>query len=92
MLTENLKSKHVQRLDFPRRLDELQMDRAPYLRAKDFDHDDVETEFHSDRMLSFLANLLASVGVFCVFMIFIAMAMQVPDGALAWLILTVWGL
>lgn len=48
---------------------------APYLRAtdfatdtKDYDHEDVATDFHADSTLSVIANILASFGVFALLM------------------------
>ena len=59
--------------------------------AKDFDHEDVDTEFTADRTLTVIANILASLGVFALLMCAIAVTMQVPDGWLTWIILRVWG-
>lgn len=57
---------------------------APYMRStdfatgpKDFDHEDVETEFTSDGTLSTIANILASIGVFALLMTAIAVVVQV---------------
>ncbi len=64
---------------------------APYIRAKDFDHDDVETEFTADAVLNTIANVLASIGVFCALMLAIAVMAQVPESWLSWLVLSTWG-
>lgn len=64
---------------------------APYIRAKDFDHDDVDTEFRADRTLAIIANVLASIGVFCALMLAIAVMAQVPESWLSWLVLSTWG-
>lgn len=70
------------------------MNRAPYIRMKDYDydHEDVETEFTADRTLSVIANLLASFGVFAALMMAIAFLAQVPESWLTWLVLWVGGL
>lgn len=66
-------------------------EQAPYIRAKDYDHDDVDYEFTSDSVLSVIANTLASIGVFCALMLAITVMLQVPDKWIAWLILAMWG-
>ena len=72
---------------------------APYLRAtdfatgtKDYDHEDVSTDFHADSTLSIIANILASIGVFAALMFAIAIVAQVPESWLTWLVLWVGGL
>ena len=65
--------------------------KAPYLRMKDYDHEDVETEFTADRTLSIIANVLASIGVFTLLMCAIAVVAQVPESWLSWIILAVQG-
>ena len=71
---------------------------APYMRAtdfatgtKDFDHEDVETEFHADSTLSIIANVLASIGVFTLLMCAIAVVAQVPESWLSWVVLALGG-
>lgn len=64
---------------------------APFLQAKDFDHEDVETEFTSDGTLSVIANILASLGVFTLLMCVIAVLAQFPESWASWLVLSVWG-
>ena len=71
---------------------------APYLRAtdfatgtKDYDHEDVETEFTSDGALSVIANILASLGVFALLMCAIAVVAQVPESWLSWIVLALGG-
>ena len=66
--------------------------KAPYLRMKDYDHEDVETEFTADRTLSIIANVLASIGVFTLLMCAIAVVAQVPESWLSWIILAVQGI
>ena len=72
-------------------MEEFKMNKAPYVRAKDFDHEDVETEFRADRTLSLIANILASLGVFAALMCVIAVLMQMPDSWLSWLDMYIWG-
>ena len=67
------------------------MNRTPYVRAKDFDHEDVVTEFHADTALSVIANLLASIGVFAALMMTIAFLAQVPESWLTWALLAAGG-
>lgn len=55
------------------------MNKAPYIRTKDFDHEDVDTEFTADGMLNTIANVLASIGVFTLFLALIGLAMQIPS-------------
>ena len=65
--------------------------KAPYLRMKDYDHEDVETEFTADRTLSIIANVLASIGVFTLLMCAIAVVAQVPESWLSWIVLALGG-
>lgn len=65
--------------------------KAPYLRMKDYDHEDVETEFTSDGTLSVIANTLASLGIFAALMCVIAVLAQFPESWGSWLVLSVWG-
>ena len=67
------------------------MNRAPYVRMKDYDHEDVETEFTSDGTLSIIANILASIGVFTLLMCAIAVVAQVPESWLSWIVLALGG-
>ena len=71
---------------------------APYLRAtdfatgtKDYDHEDVSTDFHADSTLSVIANVLASLGVFTLLMCAIAVVAQVPESWLSWIVLALGG-
>ncbi len=71
---------------------------APYLRAtdfatgtKDYDHEDVATDFHADSTLSIIANVLASLGVFALLMCAIAVLAQVPESWLSWIVLALGG-
>ena len=68
------------------------MNRAPFIQAKDFDHEDVVTEFHADTALSVIANTLASFGVFAALMCAIAVLAQVPESWGTWLVLAIGGL
>lgn len=61
---------------------------APYVRMKDYDHEDVDTEFTSDGTLRWIATALASFGVFAALMAAIAMVMQIPDSWIEWLLLS----
>ncbi len=65
--------------------------KAPYIRMKDYDHEDVEAEFRADRTLVIIANILASIGVFAVLMFAIAIVAQVPDSWLSWIVLALGG-
>ena len=67
------------------------MNRAPYVRMKDYDHEDVETEFTADRTLSVIANILASIGVFALLVTAIAVVAQVPESWLSWIVLALGG-
>ena len=67
------------------------MNKAPYVRMKDFDHEDVEAEFTSDGTLSIIANVLASLGVFTLLMCAIAVVAQVPESWLSWIVLALGG-
>ena len=64
---------------------------APFLKAKDFDHEDVSTDFHADSTLSVIANILASFGVFTLLMCAIAVVAQVPESWLSWIVLALGG-
>lgn len=55
---------------------------------KDFDHEDVEVEFSVSKTLNVIANILASLGVFCALMLAIVVVAQVPDSWLSWLVLS----
>ena len=65
--------------------------KAPYIRMKDYDHEDVEVEFRSDRTLVIIANILASIGVFAALMFAIAIVAQVPESWLSWIVLALGG-
>ncbi|MBK9348542.1 MAG: hypothetical protein IPN06_20130 [Burkholderiales bacterium] len=67
------------------------MNRAPYVRMKDYDHEDVEAELRADRTLVIIANILASIGVFAVLMFAIAIVAQVPESWLSWIVLALGG-
>ena len=71
---------------------------APYLRAtdfatdtKDYDHEDVDAGFTADRTLVWIANVLASFGVFALLMTAIAVVAQVPESWLSWIVLALGG-
>lgn len=68
------------------------MNRAPYVRTKDFDHEDVEVESSAPKTLNVIANILASLGVFCALMLAIVVVAQVPDSWLSWLVLSTGGM
>ena len=65
--------------------------KAPYIRMKDYDHEDVEAEFTPDGTLSVIANILASIGVFTLLMCAIAVLAQVPESWLSWIVLALGG-
>ena len=65
--------------------------KAPYIRMKDYDHEDVEAEFPASKTLNTIANVLASIGVFCVLMLAIVVLAKVPDGWLSWIVLALGG-
>ncbi len=65
--------------------------KAPYIRMKDYDHEDVEAEFRADRTLVIIANILASIGVFAALMFAIAIVAQVPESWLSWIVLALGG-
>lgn len=65
--------------------------KAPYIRMKDYDHEDVDVEFSASQTLNTIANVLASIGVFCALMLAIAVMAQVPESWINWLILSTWG-
>ena len=67
------------------------MNRAPYVRMKDYDHEDVEVEFPASKTLAIIANILASIGVFAALMFAIAIVAKVPDSWLSWIILALGG-
>jgi hypothetical protein len=58
---------------------------------KDYDHEDVEVEFPASKTLNTIANVLASIGVFCVLMLAIVVLAKVPDGWLSWIVLALGG-
>ena len=71
---------------------------APYMRAtdfatgtKDYDHEDVSTDFHADSTLSIIANILASLGVFTLLMCAIVVVAHVPESWLSWIVLALGG-
>ena len=45
-------------------MEEFKMNKAPYVRAKDFDHEDVETEFRADETLNAVFKFGMSFVVF----------------------------
>ena len=61
--------------------------KAPYIRMKDYDHEDVEVEFPASKTLAIIANILASIGVFAALMFAIAIVAQVPESWLSWIVL-----
>ncbi len=67
------------------------MNRAPFMQAKDFDHEDIDVEFTPDGTLAIIANILASIGVFAALMFAIAIVAQVPESWLSWIVLALGG-
>ena len=67
------------------------MNRAPFMQAKDFDHEDVELEFTAGSTLLWFVNFLASCGVFALLMCAIAVVAQVPESWLSWIVLALGG-
>ena len=67
------------------------MNRAPYVRMKDYDHEYVEVEFPASKTLAIIANILASIGVFAALMFAIAIVAQVPESWLSWIVLALGG-
>ena len=65
--------------------------KAPYIRMKDYDHEDVEVEFPASKTLAIIANILASIGVFALLMCAIAVVAQVPESWLSWIVLALGG-
>ena len=65
--------------------------KAPYIRMKDYDHEDVEAEFRAARTTVIIANILASIGVFAALMFAIAIVAQVPESWLSWIVLALGG-
>ena len=59
--------------------------------TKDYDHEDVATDFHADSTLSVIANILASFGVFALLMTAIVVVAQVPESWLSWIVLALGG-
>ena len=57
-----------------------------------YDHEDMEIEFTADRTLTWIANILASIGVFALLMFAIAVIAAVPDSWLGWLVVSVLGM
>ncbi len=53
--------------------------KASFIRAKDFDHEDVELEFTAGSTLLWFVNFWASCGVFAALMLAIAFLAQVPE-------------
>jgi len=62
------------------------------VRAKDYDHENVDIEFTSDGTLALIGNVLGSFIVFALLMGAIAFLAQVPDKWESWLVLSLWGL
>lgn len=71
-------------------MEEFQVNRAPFMQAKDYDHEDTDVEFTADRTLTIIANILASIGVFALLMLAIAMMMQFPDMWLSKTLIALW--
>lgn len=71
---------------------------APYVRFKDidliklYDHEDVETEFHVSKWLTWAANFFASIGVCVLLLLAIAIVAEIPDKWISWLVLGTLGL
>ena len=62
--------------------------KAPYIRMKDYDHEDVEADF--DTTLRTLGSVLASIGVFSLLMLAITVLMQFPDMWLSKTLIALW--
>lgn len=58
---------------------------------KQYDHEDVVTEFHSSTCLTWVANILATICVFCLLMMTIVFIAKIPDSLITWLVLVTWG-
>lgn len=67
------------------------MNKAPYIRAKDYDHEDVDAEFKAEETLGLLANVLASFAMFTLLMLSITLAMQFPESWFSWVVLVIGG-
>lgn len=67
---------------------------AQYVRFKDYDlielNDSEDLGFTADRTLTIIANILASIGVFSLLMLAIAMLMQFPDMWLSKTLIALW--
>lgn len=66
-------------------------EQAPYVRATDFDHEDVEAEFTSDWALEIFSRVLGSLAVFLLLATAIATMMQMPASWLTWIVLYIGG-
>ena len=64
---------------------------APYIRHKDYDHEDVDAEFTSDGTLAIVANVLGTLTVFCLLMSAVLVLTQMPAEWLSWLVMRVGG-
>ena len=64
---------------------------APFVQYKDYDHDDVETDFCADRWLQVASNIMLSVIVFCWLTACIVITLQIPSAWLSWIDLYLWG-
>lgn len=65
--------------------------RAPYIRATDFDHEDVDNEFKSDWALEVFSRVLGSLAVFLLLATAIVTMMQMPASWLTWVVLYIGG-
>jgi len=52
---------------------------APFTQFKEYDHEDVETEFTADRTLAAIADLFAAFVIFSLLMAAIIFLLQVPE-------------
>lgn len=67
------------------------MNKTPYVRAKDYDHDDIENDMRSDTVLALMAHVLGALGAACALVASITIMLQVPDAWLSWIDLYLWG-
>lgn len=64
---------------------------APYVRATDFDHEDVDAEFTSDWVLSIFSRVVASLVVFVLLAAAVFVMMKMPASWLTWVVLYIGG-
>ena len=68
------------------------MKQAPFVQSKEYDHDDVDSEFTVGRTLSLIVNLMASIGAFVVFVFIIGVLIQFPQKWTTYSLLFIGGL